>query len=283
MKNILIFVGLLALTTMGASAAQPVPWQYDFQPAASPAMQEVIDLHNFVLWIIVIISVFVMGLLAYVLYRFHESRHKKPSTVTHNATLEIAWTVIPALILVVMAVPSFKLLYYMDTTPSADLTIKATGYQWYWSYEYPDHGEFTFDSLMKEEDELADNEPRLLAVDEPMLVPVGAIVRMLIAADPDGVIHSWAVPSLGVKTDAVPGRLNETWFKIEQEGIYYGQCSELCGVNHAFMPIAVKAVSQQEFKSWVQQKQQDNAMRQQNERKRKQLSLNNDTYSRNPS
>lgn len=232
-------------------AAQPTEWQMNFQPAATPVMEDIVGLHEGVLWLIVAISLFVFGLLGYVLYAFHESRHKKSSTVTHNTTLEIAWTAIPALILVVMTVPSMKLLYHADVVPSADLTIKATGYQWYWSYEYPDHGDFSFDSLPLEDDELKPTQPRLLAVDNPVVVPVGRVVRLLVAADPDGVIHSWAMPAFGVKKDAVPGRLNETWFKVNQEGTYYGQCSELCGANHAYMPIAVKVVSAEAFQAWV--------------------------------
>ena len=238
-------------------AAQPVEWQMSFQPAATPVMEDIVGLHEGVLWLIIAISLFVFGLLGYVLYTFHESRHKKSSPSTHNTTLEIAWTAIPALILVVMAVPSIKLLYYADVVPSADLTIKATGYQWYWNYEYPDHGDFDFDSLPLEDDELKPTQPRLLAVDNPVVVPAGRVVRLLVAADPDGVIHSWAMPAFGVKRDAVPGRLNETWFKVEKEGTYYGQCSELCGANHAYMPIAVKVVSAEAFQAWVAQAREE--------------------------
>ena len=261
MKGHRIFFGSLAMIFVCVTAflfsmesvlaAQPTEWQMNFQPAATPVMENVVGLHEGVLWLIIAISLFVFGLLAYVLYAFHESRHKKPSQVSHNATLEIAWTAIPTLILVVMAVPSIKLLYYTDVVPSADLTIKATGYQWYWNYEYPDHGEFDFDSLPLDDDELGPTQPRLLAVDNPVVVPVGRVVRLLVAADPDGVIHSWAMPAFGVKRDAVPGRLNETWFKVEKEGTYYGQCSELCGANHAYMPIAVKVVSAEAFQAWV--------------------------------
>lgn len=246
--------GLLALFgPAGAMAAQPEPWQIDFQPAVTPIMEQIQDF-NFLLSVIIIaISAFVMVLLGYVMFRFSVKRNPVPSRTSHNTVIEVIWTVVPIMILVLVAVPSFKLLYLEDRTPDADMTIKAIGHQWYWSYEYPDHDGISFDSLMVQDSELKDGEPRLLATDNDIVLPVDTTVRVLVTAD--DVLHAWAVPAFGVKIDAVPGRLNETWVRIQEEGTYYGQCSELCGVNHGFMPISVRAVSQEEFQRWVAQKQ----------------------------
>jgi cytochrome c oxidase subunit 2 len=176
-----------------------------------------------------------------------------PSRTTHHTLVEVVWTVVPVLILVVIAIPSLRILYYSDHVETADMTLKAIGHQWYWSYEYPDHGNFTFDALRKPDEELASGEPRLLATDLNVVLPVDTTIRLLITAD--DVLHAWAVPSFGVKRDAVPGRINETWVRIEREGVYYGQCSELCGRDHAFMPIAVEAVSKEKFQQWVSEAQ----------------------------
>lgn len=228
---------------LAATAGQPSPWEYTLQPSASPIMDNITWFHNFLLWIITAITVFVLILLITVAVRFNARSNPVPSKTTHNTLIEVVWTIVPVLILVGIAVPSFRLLFHQLEVPKADLTIKATGKQWYWSYAYPDNGKFEFDSLM-----VADKQPRLLAVDNEVVVPVNKVVRIqTIGAD---VIHSFAIPSFGIKIDAIPGRLNETWFKAEKTGIYYGQCSELCGRDHAFMPIAVRVVTQDQFKTW---------------------------------
>jgi len=234
-----------------ALAAQPQPWQMGQQPAASPVMERMDGFHDLLLVIITVISLFVLGLLIYVMVRFNARANPRPTRTTHNTWLEIMWTVVPIVILVVIAIPSFKLLYYQDRTPNAEMTLKAIGHQWYWSYEYPDHGDFAFDSFMKYDDSLEEGEPRLLATDTKVVLPVDTDIRLLITAD--DVLHSWAVPAFGVKLDAVPGRVNETWVRINEPGTYYGQCSELCGVNHGFMPIEVEAVSKEDFDAWVEQ------------------------------
>jgi cytochrome c oxidase subunit 2 len=231
---------------LAATAGQPSPWEYTLQPSASPVMDSITWFHNFLLWIITAITVFVLILLITVAVRFNARTNPVPSKTTHNTLIEVVWTIVPVLILVGIAVPSFRLLFHQLEVPKADLTIKATGKQWYWTYTYPDNGKFEFDSLM-----VADKQPRLLAVDNEVVVPVNKVVRVqTIGAD---VIHSFAIPSFGIKIDAIPGRLNETWFKATKEGMYYGQCSELCGKDHAFMPIAIKVVSDQEFASWVEE------------------------------
>ncbi len=257
----------LALTMVGAVfpasfahaevVGQPYPWQTGFQAAASPVMEQITGFHDWVFVVITVITLFVLCLMIYVMVRFRASANPKPTKTVHNSFLEVAWTVIPVLILVFIAIPSFRLLYYSGTVPEADMTLKTTSYQWYWSYEYPDHGGFTYDAFMVADEDLEEGQPRLLATDYDVVLPVGKTIRVLVAADPAGVIHSWAVPSLGVKMDSVPGRLNETWLRIDQEGMYYGQCSELCGVNHGFMPIAIRAVSQQEFDAWVIEAQEE--------------------------
>jgi len=246
----LFLLGACAITGIPqAFAAAPQPWEMTFQPAATPIMEEIENLHHYVLWIITLITLFVLVLLAYVILKFRADKNPTPSRQTHNVLIEVLWTVLPVIILVGMAVPSFGLLYREDVIPKADFTIKATGHQWYWSYEYPDHGKFSFDSTMIPVDQLKPGEKRLLEVNNRIVVPVNATVQVLVTAD--DVIHSWAVPSFGVKIDAVPGKTNHTWFKVEREGVYYGQCSELCGTNHAFMPISVEVVSQQKFTEWV--------------------------------
>ena len=248
MKKILLTI-LSILTPAVAFANQPKDWQLGFQDPASDGMRDIVNFHNnLLLPIIIAISVFVLFLMIYACIRFRASRNPNPSTTTHNVTVEILWTLIPCLILIVMAVPSFKILYKQDTIPKADVTVKAIGYQWYWGYEYPDEN-IIFDSYMIETKDLKKNQPRLLTVDHEVVVPVNKVVKVLITAN--DVLHAWALPSFGVKRDAVPGRINETWFKAEKVGTYYGQCSELCGIKHAFMPITVRVVSDEEYQEWL--------------------------------
>jgi len=244
---------LLGLTVAGMALAaggvalgdQPRPWEITLQEAATPVMENIISFHNLLLVIITVITLFVLALLVIVVVKFNAKANPVPSRTTHNTLIEVAWTLIPVLILVAIAVPSFRLLFQQLDIPKADLTVKATGKQWYWSYSYPDNGKFEFDSLMA-----ADKQPRLLGVDNEMVVPVNKVIRVqTTGAD---VIHAFAVPSFGIKIDSIPGRLNETWFKATKVGVYYGQCSELCGKDHAFMPIAVRVVTDQEFASWVE-------------------------------
>jgi len=232
-----------------AAFGQAEPWQFGFQDAATPIMEEIASFHDFLLYVITAISAFVLILLIIVMVRFNARANPTPSRVTHNTTLEVAWTVVPVLILASIVVPSFRLLFHEINTPAADITVKATGKQWFWTYTYPDNGKFEFDSLMLQDKDRKADQPRLLSVDNEMVVPVNkTVVVQVIGAD---VIHSFAVPSFGIRIDAVPGRLNETWFKATREGMYYGQCSELCGRDHAFMPVAVRVVSEQAFNEWV--------------------------------
>ncbi|MAR79037.1 MAG: cytochrome c oxidase subunit II [Rhodospirillaceae bacterium] len=226
------------------------PWQMGFREAASPVMERIVDFHNFLMIISVAIAVFVTVLLGYVMVRFRASKNPNPSKRTHNTFIEVLWTVIPIIILVVMVVPSFRLLYYMDKTAEPEMTLKAIGHQWYWSYEYPDHGDFIFDSIMIEESDLKPGQERLLHTDNEVVLPINTNIKILVTAD--DVIHNWALPSFGIKMDAVPGQLNETWVNITKPGIYYGMCSELCGVRHSFMPITVRAVTKEKFSEWVE-------------------------------
>lgn len=251
-----------ALVSLGAMAetGQPSPWQISLQASATPVMTEIHWFHDkLLLPIITVITLFVLALLLTVMIRFRKSANPTPSRTSHNTLIEVAWTVLPILVLLVIAVPSFRLLYLQRTMPSnPDITIKAIGQQWYWSYEYKgDYDGVAFDANIVRADlngdgveEFAGN-PRLLETDLPVVVPVGKVVLMEVTADPTGVIHSWTVPSFGAKVDAVPGRLNELWFKAERTGVYYGQCSELCGAFHAFMPIEVHVVDEDVFKQWA--------------------------------
>ena len=226
-------------------------WQMGFNESVTSVMDDIVHLHDRILLpIIVAISVFVLFLLLYSVIRFRASKNPIPSKTSHNTFIEILWTVIPCLILIVIAVPSFRLLYKQDVIPKADVTIKAIGYQWYWGYEYPDQN-IAFEANMVETKNLKPNQPRLLETDNHVVVPVGKVVKVLITAN--DVLHAWAVPSFGVKRDAVPGRINETWFKAEKEGVYYGQCSELCGFRHAFMPITVRVVSDKQYNEWLKE------------------------------
>ena len=240
---------LLTLTPGSVLANQPKDWQLGFQKAASQGMEDIVWFHDYMLLpIITAITVFVLFLLLYTCVRFRASKNKVASTTSHNTTIEVLWTLIPCLILVVMAVPSFKVLYTQDTIPKADVTIKAVGYQWYWGYEYPDEN-IIFDSYMVDEKDLKENQPRLLTVDNEIYVPVNKVIKVMITAN--DVLHAWALPSFGVKRDAIPGRINETWFKADRTGTYYGQCSELCGIKHAFMPITVNVVTEEEYNQWL--------------------------------
>ncbi|WP_370322361.1 cytochrome c oxidase subunit II [Oricola sp.] len=247
-----------AISSGAAQAAQPMPWQTDLQPAATGIMSEIRWFEEYTLWFLVPIVMLVLGLLVFVIFRFRQSANPNPSRTSHNTLIEVIWTVGPVLILLFFAVPSFQLLTAQYTPEGEpELTIKATGYQWYWGYEYQGDAEedVSFDSLLLQEGDRADAGkedmaayPRLLAVDNEIVVPVDTTVRLLVTAG--DVIHSWAMPAFGVKVDAVPGRLNETWFRVDQQGIYYGQCSELCGKDHAYMPIAVHAVSKDKYDAW---------------------------------
>jgi cytochrome c oxidase subunit II len=231
-----------------AGLGQPSPWQLGLQQSASPIMDDITWFHDFLLWVIFAITFFVLVLLGIIVVKFNARANPIPSRTTHNTMIEILWTVIPVLILVTIAVPSFRLLFYQLNVPNADLTVKVTGKQWFWSYSYPD-SKFEFDSLMVQDKDIKAGQLRLLSVDNEMVVPVNKVVRVQVTgAD---VIHSFSVPSFGVKIDAIPGRLNETWFKAEREGMYYGQCSQLCGRDHAFMPIAVRVVSEKEYSAWL--------------------------------
>jgi cytochrome c oxidase subunit 2 len=249
-----VATGMLSFVVSAQAAeGQPSPWQLGLQAAGDERMRAIIGLHNFVLYIITAISLFVLALLVWIAVRFNAKANPTPSATTHNTTLEVLWTVIPVLILVTIAVPSFRLLYFEDVIPATDMTVKAIGKQWFWTYEYPDNGNFTFDALIVPDRRSApivpNGPPRLLGTNNHVMVPVGKTIR-LITTGAD-VIHSWAIPAFGVKIDAVPGRVNQTWFKTEKEGIYYGECSELCGARHAFMPITVEVVSQAAFDMWV--------------------------------
>ena len=255
------------------------PWQLGYQDAASPVMREIVGFHDLLLVIITAITAFVLLLLLYVMVRFRASRNPTPSRTSHNTLLEVVWTVLPVAILVLIAVPSFKLLYLSDRTEAADMTIKITGRQFAWSYEYVDQDGMAFDSNLACQDLPSGGEDpcvaagkelwhtggkpaiRLLDVDNPLVVPVNTTVRVLVTSDPDGVIHSWALPAFGVKLDAVPGRVNETWFRVEREGSYYGQCSELCGTGHGFMPIKVIAMSQADYDAWLTRAKEQFALR----------------------
>jgi cytochrome c oxidase subunit 2 len=251
----------IAATALFASAGvalaglgQPTPWQMGMQDAASPVMADIVGFHTFVLWIITAITVFVLALLLIIVFRFNSRANPTPSRTTHNTPLEVIWTIVPVIILVLIAIPSFRLLFTELDVPTPDITVKATGKQWYWSYAYPDNGNFEFDSLLVAEKDLKPGQPRLLTVDNEMVVPVNKVVHVLVTgAD---VIHSFNVPSFGIRIDAIPGRVNETWFKATTEGLFHGQCSELCGKNHAFMPVTVHVMSADDFTAWAAQAKQ---------------------------
>jgi cytochrome c oxidase subunit II len=257
-ERLRLAISTLALVMLGGATAesgtlgQPSPWEMGFQPAATPVMEFIETFHFGLLVIITLIMIFVTILLVYVMIRFNAKSNPKPSKVTHNTLLEVVWTVIPVFILVAIAIPSFRLLYDQLDLPSGDLTVKAVGTaQWTWTYSYPDNGGFSFDSNMLQDNERKPGQPRLLAVDNELVVPVNKVVRVQVTGE--GIIHSFAVPAFGIKIDAIPGRLNETWFKATHEGMFYGQCSELCGKNHAYMPIAVRVVNDRDFATWLEE------------------------------
>src|SRR3569833_52167 len=243
--SVTVFAGSAAAYAANEPTGQPHPWQLGLQAGATPVMDDIIWFHDFLVWLTAAIALFVLVVLV---VKFNARSNPVPSRTTHNTFIEVIWTVVPIVILVAVSIPSFRLLFYQLNTTKADLTIKATGKQWFWSYNYPDQ-KFEFDSVMVQTKDLKPGQPRLLTVDNELVVPVNKVVRVqTTGAD---VIHSWAVPSFGVKIDAIPGRLNETWFKAERTGIYYGQCSELCGRDHAFMPIEVHVVNDQDYAAWL--------------------------------
>jgi len=239
-----------AITRPAGNVGYAEPWQLWHAEPVTPVMTQLEGLHSLMLAIMVAVCVLVAALLVYVLLRFREKRNPTPSAVSHNTLLEVLWTTVPVIILVVIAIPSFRALYFMDQSPqAADMTLKIVGRQWYWDYEYPDHGDLTFSSYILPEEELPPNGLRLLEVDRRAVVPVGATIRVVITSG--DVLHAMAMPSLGIKRDAVPGRLNETWMRIDRPGVYYGQCSEICGTGHAYMPLAIEAVPADAFVAWV--------------------------------
>jgi cytochrome c oxidase subunit 2 len=254
-------LGLLAAAffcTLGPALAAPENFMVDFQDPATPVMERIKSFHDVLLWICAGITVFVLVLLLWVMFRYSEKRNPTPSRTTHNVVLELAWTVIPVLVLIAIAFPSFRLLYFADRTADADMTIKAIGRQWYWSFEYPDHGNFTFDAFIVPDADLQPGQPRLLTTDNALVLPVDTNIRILVTAS--DVIHNFAMPQFGLKTDAVPGRINETWTYVPAEfagRTFYGQCSELCGTGHAFMPIMIKMVSKEEFQTWTEQAREE--------------------------
>jgi cytochrome c oxidase subunit 2 len=255
-----VLSAIAGLGVASSTQAQPIvgvphDWQMNFPPAYTPLMEKVESLNDLLLIIISLICAFVAALIIYAVWRFHASRNPVATTTTHNTVIEIAWTVLPILILVIIAIPSFRLLYYGDKATDAAFTVKVTGHQWYWSYEYPDQGNFSIDSrILSEADRVKQKPavPRLLAVDEEMVIPKGTTIRIIgTAADS---MHGWTVPGFGIKKTVIPGRLNEGWINVRDEGFYFGQCSQICGMNHSYMPIAVKVVSKPEFDKWVEEK-----------------------------
>ena len=241
-----IFFLLISFELYGKQATD---WQLSFQNPATDLMGSVVGLHNIILIVMTLVTLFVLFLLFYVSFRFSAKRNPIPSTTTHNTVVEVLWTAIPIVILVVLAIPSFKLLYQQEKSENYDMTVKVIGHQWYWEYEYPDHGDFYFESYMVQEQDLEEGDLRLLTVDNPLVIPANKNIQILITAG--DVLHSWAVPSMGLKTDAVPGRLNETWVNVKEPGIYRGQCSEICGSGHGFMPVVVKVLPEREFMAWA--------------------------------
>lgn len=246
--SVIVVLVLVLLCASGVHAQEIRDWQLGFQQPVTPVMDQLDSLHDLLLVVITAITIFVVVLLGYTCWRFSAKRNPVPSKTTHNTMIEVIWTAIPALILIVVAIPTFKLLYYMNSEPEAEMTLKVIGHQWYWEYEYPDQG-IRFDSYLVEEKDLKPGQPRLLDTDNHIVVPVDTTVRVLItAAD---VIHSFAMPAFGIKTDAVPGHLNQTWFRVEKTGTYRGQCSELCGVRHGYMPIVIDVVTKEEYAQWL--------------------------------
>ncbi|MCF6215014.1 MAG: cytochrome c oxidase subunit II [Emcibacter sp.] len=257
LNKIFSTVAVFMVTLLSGAAAaladgiyKAKPDQLGFMEPATEVMRDIVSFHNGLLIMCIGVTLFVMVLMIYIFIKFNAKANPTPSKTTHHTGLEVVWTILPIVILLIIAVPSFRLLYLSDVIPEADLTVKVVGSQWYWSYEYPDHDDFSFDSIMlSDEEAAAAGHPRLLGTDTHMVVPVNKTVRMIITAN--DVIHAWAIPAFGVKIDAVPGKLNETWFRAEREGMYYGQCSELCGKDHGFMPIMVEVVSEEKYNAWI--------------------------------
>ncbi len=239
------------LAGFSAFAAAPEPWQLGMQAAATPVKAEINEFNNLLMVVMTGITLLVLALILFICLRFREKANPTPSKTTHNTKLEVIWTAIPVIILVILAVPSFRLIYLEDVIPEAEMTVKVVGYQWYWGYEYPDHGDIKFDSYLINDEDLQQGQKRLLDVDNRLVVPVDTTIRVQVTSS--DVIHSWFVPSMGVQIYAIPGRLNETWMRIEKPGVYYGQCNQICGVRHGFMPIVIEALPKQEFEAWTKQ------------------------------
>jgi len=258
-----VFIGAGAAGAAEQGLGVSQPWQLGFQTAYSPVMERVQEFHYLLLIIITGIVLLVLGLLGYIIVRFNATRNPVASKTAHHTLLEVVWTAVPIMILIVIAIPSMKLLFFANKTANPEMTLKVTGHQWYWSYTYPDHGDITFDSLPIPDNEIKAEagQMRLLSVDNAVVIPVGTNVQVLVNSD--DVIHNWAVPSLALKKDALPGRTNETWVRVDKEGTYYGMCSELCGVNHYFMPIEIRAVSKEAFAAWVVEAKKKFASREQ--------------------
>jgi cytochrome c oxidase subunit 2 len=256
MKKFLSLLAIFAALPAAAMAAihQPVEWGYDFQLTNGELETVFRNFHTELMVIITIITLFVLGLIAYICVRFNAKRNPVPATFVHNTRLEIIWTILPIIIVVGIMVKSLNVLYYVDKAPKSDVTVKIVGYQWYWGYELPDYGVAEFESHVIPTKELKEGQPRLLEVDEPLVLPVGKTIRLLMTADPNGVIHAWGIPALGIKRDTIPGRVSEGWIKIKEPGVYYGECYELCGPDHSQMPIKVIGVSDAEFQTWIESK-----------------------------
>lgn len=266
LNKVYFLVGALALSILAfpvagfaQDVAEALPYEFGFQEPVTPVAKEIQNFHNLLLYIITGITIFVLALLVYVVVRFNEKANPEPSKTTHNVPLEVVWTLVPVLILLVIVVPSFRLLYFSDRVVDPEMTVKVTGYSWYWNVEYSDHEGLAYDVRILNDEEIDESkgQKRLLSVDSPMVLPVDTTIQFDVTAGADDVIHSFAMPAFGIKVDAVPGRMNQTWARIEKEGTYYGQCSELCGKNHAYMPIEVHAVSKEAFAKWLETKKED--------------------------
>ncbi len=253
LRAVALGTAMAVLGAAGTAVAAPYDWQLGMQPAVTPMQARIESLHDVLLVIITGIALFVMALLAYVIVKFRASVNPVPSRTTHNTTIEVLWTIVPVLILVTIAVPSFRLLYYADKTRDAQMTIKVTGHQWYWSYQFPDQGNLTYDSYMIQDADRKPGQLRLLDVDNKLVLPTDTNIRILITSS--DVMHSWFAPSLGVQRYAMPGRINETWVRIDKPGQYYGQCNQICGVNHSAMPISIEALPKDKFDAWVKDAQ----------------------------
>lgn len=243
------FLTFITLSISESYANHPVDWQLNFQEPATIMMEKLHWFHDKLLVMCFIVSIFVLGLILYACVKFNKKANPVPSKTSHHTLLEVIWTLVPLIILIVIAIPSFKILYQVEKSEKADMTLKVIGRQWYWQYEYPDYNNIAFDSYIVPDKDIKPGMFRLLETDNRVVLPVGKVIKLLITGG--DVIHSWGIPAFGVKTDAVPGRINEAWIKITKPGVYYGQCSELCGINHGFMPIAIEAVSPEDFDKWV--------------------------------